>query len=473
MKGQPAPRRRKSNTPTAKSLAELGAERLAQLLYAAAKADTVLMRTLQREMAAAGGDLGEEIDKQIGRVRKATSWLDAKKATLLTRELAGLLDTITTRLGQDQPAAALPRLLDFIGLAPVLLPRRRDGEQALGELLQTAAGQVGDLLARVEPVSVRADLANAAYRVFMADEYDITAGLVGAIAQALDKDGLETLRAAIEADLKGVDRDRAGKDATKAADILYQTWKLTEALSEIADVQGDIDAFIAVQDLRGPRLRDDLAIIVRLLEAGRAQEALAALDKAKPSPAQPAQALADLRIAALDALGRKDEAQAMRWARFQADRSIDALRAYLKRLPDFEDMERETEALDQVMADKEVLVPLAFLVAWPDFRRAASLVRARLADMDGDAYWVLAPAADALAHKEPLAATLLYRQMIDFALSRAKSGRYGHAARHLTDCAGLAKSIADWGAATPHDTYMEKLRSDHGRKYSFWERVKP
>jgi hypothetical protein len=45
----------------------------------------------------------------------------------------------------------------------------------------------------------------------------------------------------------------------------------------------------------------------------------------------------DLRIAALDALGRKDEAQQVRWASFTEILDADHLRDHLKRLSDFED----------------------------------------------------------------------------------------------------------------------------------------
>lgn len=466
MKAPSAARRRK--TPTPQNLEGLGAARLAQLLYDAAKADTALMRTLHREMAAAGGDLGEEIDKQIARIRKGVSWLDAQKATALTRELAGLLDAIVARLGGDQPAAALSRLFDFLGLAPGLLARRRDSEQAMGELFQDACDSVGGLLARVQPSSTRSALAEQAYRVYLADSFDVTSGLIGSVAEALEPDEVKTLRTTLEADLKTVQSERGAA----ASALLYKTWKLTEALSEIADVQGDVDAFIAIQDLRGPRMRDDLAVITRLLKAGRGEAALAAVAKAKPGPTQPKSVLTELKVAALDLLGRRDEAQALRWALFEAHRSIDALRAYLKRLPDFEDVEREALALDQVAADADALGALGFLIAWPDHRRAAALVRAKAQSLDGDAYWVLTPAADALAHKDPLAATLLYRQMIGFALDRARAGRYGHAARHLADCAGLAKVVTDWQGRPPHDLYMDKLKAEHGRKYSFWERVK-
>ena len=52
-----------------------------------------------------------------------------------------------------------------------------------------------------------------------------------------------------------------------------------------------------------------------------------------------------MRIRLLDALGRLEAAQAARWELFSSTLSVDALRGYLKRLPNFEDVEREEEAL--------------------------------------------------------------------------------------------------------------------------------
>ena len=54
----------------------------------------------------------------------------------------------------------------------------------------------------------------------------------------------------------------------------------------------------------------------------------------------------DARIAVLEALGRKDDAQVARLDRFRQTLGAEYLRAYLKRLPDFDDIEAEDEALD-------------------------------------------------------------------------------------------------------------------------------
>jgi Family of unknown function (DUF6880) len=84
---------------------------------------------------------------------------------------------------------------------------------------------------------------------------------------------------------------------------------------------------------------------------------------------------------------------------------------------------------------------------------------------------ILTPAADALAGKHPLAATMVLRAMIDFSLTNSRSSRYKHAARHLSDCAGLSSAIADFGGFEPHDAYEARLRREHGRKGSFWSLI--
>jgi hypothetical protein len=81
-------------------------------------------------------------------------------------------------------------------------------------------------------------------------------------------------------------------------------WRLLSALADIADATGDVDAYCAAQQRLGPRVRDDAGMVKRLLRAGRAEEAIAVLDAAHPNPAKDAMELTDLRITALDALGR-------------------------------------------------------------------------------------------------------------------------------------------------------------------------
>jgi hypothetical protein len=103
---------------------------------------------------------------------------------------------------------------------------------------------------------------------------------------------------------------------------------------------------------------------------------------------------------------------------------------------------------------------------------AARLIESRPDEIDGNRYEILTPAAEALRDRHPLAAVLLWRAMIDYALDQGRSSRYGHASDHLMDCATLDSDIADYGAFQSHTGYFEKLYVTHERKTSFWAKVR-
>jgi hypothetical protein len=115
---------------------------------------------------------------------------------------------------------------------------------------------------------------------------------------------------------------------------------------------------------------------------------------------------------------------------------------------------------------------LQFLIDWPDHHEAAGLVLARQAELDGNLYFLLEPAAQALTERYPQAALLLYRAMLEDTLQGAKSTRYGHAARHWQACQGLQPRIPEEVALEPQAVFQARLQKSHARKTGFWSRVK-
>ena len=95
----------------------------------------------------------------------------------------------------------------------------------------------------------------------------------------------------------------------------------------------------------------------------------------------------------------------------------------------------------------------------------------RRAQWDGGRYEILAPAAEALKSAEPLAATILYRALIDSILSRGQSPAYPHAARYYSELEQLASREEQNWPIDPARTYRAGLKSRHGRKYGFWTLV--
>ncbi|MFU8779368.1 MAG: DUF6880 family protein, partial [Roseovarius sp.] len=167
----------------------------------------------------------------------------------------------------------------------------------------------------------------------------------------------------------------------------------------------------------------------RLIAAGRPADALVFLEAAELEEDDWDRIVwQDARLEVLEAMGRTGEAQEFRWACFERDLSAEYLRAYLRKLPDFEDIEAEERAMAIAMGDPDVLLAVQFFLEWRSPARASELIVRRHLEINGNAYEVLSQAVDALAAGYPLAATLTARAMIDFTLRQARSKRYRHAA---------------------------------------------
>ncbi len=366
----------------------------------------------------------------------------------------------------------------LLALAGPVHERCDDSDGLVGDLFRDALSDLGEIAtaARPEPEG----LAEQAFGALQDNGHAQYDGLVAALAPALGERGLSHLETRIRAwaalpaegpsgDDGASERTGPGADGASERALRERRSAARLALTDIADARGDADGFAAQFDARARRSpMIAAAIAYRLLAAGRAADALVSLEGADTERwGEPPAEWHDARLEALDAVGRGAEVQAVRWARFEAALSEDDLRAHLERLPDFEDK----RALGHAARHPDVHAALAFLVRWPAPDRAAALVLSRAEALDGNAYWVLTPAAEALAERHPLAATLALRAMIGFALREARSSRYRHAARHLVECSDLASRIVDWDPAPPHHLYLAGLRTTHGRKAGFWAAV--
>jgi hypothetical protein len=175
-----------------------------------------------------------------------------------------------------------------------------------------------------------------------------------------------------------------------------------------------------------------------------------------------------LEIDALMAHGRKAEAQDLRWRIFEVSLDADILRHYIKHLGDFEEFDTLERAFAVAKAHALAYRTLDFFLAWPRLDLAAALVIEKRETWEGRHYGVLLPAAEALQHDHPVAATILYRTLLDDILERGRSPAYGHGARHLAQLEELSTPDTAAAGLPDHASYRAALLRAHGRKTSFW-----
>ncbi|SMX50017.1 DUF6880 family protein [Maliponia aquimaris] len=468
-----------------KNLVVLGADALADLLLDAVKGDAARQRRVRMALAAEQGprEAAADVRKRFAQIRKARSFLSWKTQRRLARELTDLVDAIDRRIAPEDAATAFDLLWALLHLAPGIHARTDDSNGTIGAVMDDAMDAIARLAPRLDMDAQ--GLADTVFDAIMDDGYGAFDHAVTALGGALGETGLAHLKAraeaAIAAPLTEVDLARFDfvGDERRRSDLARDNRDRTARiiLQDVADLQGDVDAWLArytAEQLTFHTIAPQAA--QRLLAAGRPGDALRLVQNslARQETGDRWFDTPDLdavQFDCLEALGEEDALRAALWSRFEARLCAPTLRRYLARLPDFEDDEALLTAQAKVLAFPDVITALAFCLSWPDAALAARLVLSRAEELDGDAYEILTPAAETLAPEHPLAAVLVWRAMIRFALEKARSGRYGHAARHLASCVQADQAIVDYGEHPDHQAFVAALRTAHGRKSAFWSRV--
>lgn len=356
---------------SASSLVHLGAPRLADLLIEAGAGNANLKRRLRLELAAEAGPavLALEIDKRLTALAAARTRVSWRKRGELIEDLEAHRRMVVERLAPEAPAEALAVLVRWFDLYPSLAARVKDTK---GELVVTFESAAPDLFTLAETAGETAahDLTDALRR--RPQDYGRWIAAAGdALGPALARNFLASLDASVR-------KTPAGRNLVR----------------RLADRAQDLDLWLSLvspEQAGSPDVAADIAR--RLLAVGRLGEARAALEGAlAPSPANrrwtfgrnPADGATRLTpaweaasIDVLDAEGRRQEAQDLRWNLFERDLSAPVLRDYLARLPDFDDVEALDRAFAHAAAHPDFEAAMRLLMDWPAHREAASLVQAR------------------------------------------------------------------------------------------------
>ena len=356
---------------SAASLVHLGAPRLADLLIEAGAGNANLKRRLRLELAAEAGPaaLEPEIEKRLAALAAARTRVSWRKRGELLEDLQAHRRMIVDRLAPEAPAEALAVLVRWFDLYPGLAARVKDTKGELALAFETAAPDLFTLAETAGDAAAR-ELTDALRR--RPQDYG---RWIAAAGDAVGPDLARSFLAALDAATR---KTPAGRNLVR----------------RLADKAQDLDLWLSLvtpEQAGSPDMAADVAR--RLLAAGRVAEARAALEAAlapsslnrrwtfgrnpKDGPPRLTPAWEAACIDLLDAEGRRDEAQALRWELFERDLSAPALRDYLARLPDFDDVEALDRAFAHAALHPDFEAAMRLLMDWPAHREAASLVLSR------------------------------------------------------------------------------------------------
>lgn len=438
-------------TLNAHNLQTLGAAALAELLIEVSTGNAVIQRRLRLALAAAGGaeEAAQEVRKRLAAIARSTTFIDSGKRKALLADLEAQQQAISGPIATANPALAVALQGRLLELADGVLDRCSDSTGAVIGLFQRGVSTLATLATAA--ASSPDSLVALAADLLQDNGYGQFEGLIPALAPLLGEAGLRQLQEAL--------LERGGVDRF--------------TMEQLLQGQGDLDAYLELfepSQLRWPATAAEVA--GQLLRGGRAAQALAVLDQAsQATQTLEADEWHTTRIAVLEALGRSEDAQQHRWQVFAKTLSIPLLRDYLRQLDDFADVEAEERAFAVAEHHPEPLVALHFLVSWPSLPRAARYAIAHCRHWDGEAYEIYERAAERLCADHPLAATVLLRVMVVFALATGRSKRFRYAAEHLRQCERLEARIDDWQGFLSHATFAGRLRETFSQTWRFWQLV--
>lgn len=451
-------------------LAGLGLEKLIDILLEEAAANKALKARLQTALAGESGpqDMAQLIDKRLDTVEQAKTRISSARARDLATEFSGLVRNIVSELGGVDPAAGGERILRFVSLRFLISPRLVADSARLWKVFDDAEASALQLIAALSPED-QVRLVPFIERFRLRDRYNEHVEFLYQLVPLLGAAAAEAWKQM----LAGIGPKDPG--AFVALDLLQG----------LALRQNDIDGFVALEK-RKPENRQDSLLVARVLhEAGRHEEALhwvrirpagmrilrVAGIMAGVGSEYGAQERRLLESEILERLKRRGDAQEIRWKEFTETFDPAVLRLYLSKLDDFAEFDELDKAFAFVNNAEDIHSALDFLIAWPRWDMAAAHVLKHVDRWDGRQHDVLSEAAVALADEYPLAATILYRVLVNDILQRRISPAYVYAAAYLIKLEQIAPHLPATAGIRSHAAFAAGLRQNHRKKYDFWSLV--
>jgi|GEM_PF-936338 len=427
-------------------------ERRAVLAWASPQADTT--------------DLAKDIRKQItatwSKVKRSRS--PHRMASTVAGELEPVLTTIEAIIERGDAKQAEALLRRFLEAADSAVEHIDDSYGRLWPVLQHGVTLWGKAWAKLVPKALDPLVTLVLDGVFN-NSFAIRDRMIEDFAEALGESGLRMLEQRL-----------CEQHKLDAKDSTLSEWDRNRALhhlATVADALNDVDLYIDAHTLADNQSIYALPIARRLLDTDRAEEALKWLETIgdewhKQSFQGEEQDAQSLRIRALKALGRHQEARDGLWAQFEKTLDSTALESLIEDTPEKDRQNLRDHALKTAEQHRSPVTAAFFFLRQDEKGRAANLVTKHPDRFPGSHYEQLIHLTEAFDESHPAAAWWLYRNLMTDILESSRYKAYPHAARYLVRTRTLADTT---GLVDLQSELEDLLQAKHQRKTSFWKHV--
>lgn len=441
-------------------LIALGAERLAEVLVELADHSSEAREYVERLVAVPEDRLRKAKSALAGLARERRFYSYAESGTM-----ARNIETILADIEAAHPAPkdGLRLVVRFFESDGSVFERCDDSGGGVGMVYTYSACKLFAQYATA--CADPAWISGLVLDLYGKDDYGVRGALVDAASTFLSADAVRSLAEACW------ERARSGETGE---DRNSRHWLL--AVRSLARQLSDGPLFEKALRAAHPDFHAgaELELAKVYLEAGDAAIALTRLGKKSEVDSFRQGERDRLLLAIHRKLGDRAGEEETAWRLFRSERSVKALEDVLSVIGQEQREQVVQEETRQILAEEHFSSASAtFLIELGLVDEAEIYLLRRAGQLNGDSYYYLLSLAAAMeSHGRPLAATVVYRTLLESILRRAQYKAYHHGADYLRNLDALADMIEDWQSIQPHASYTEALVKVHGRKKGFWSQYR-
>lgn len=415
------------------------------------------------------GAAAKALQGRIRSIRSNKRFVSYAEAREVAAELGVIAADIRADVLPKDPLKAAALAEKLFSLDEVILDRADDSDGMIGDELKAACVLWLDAAAAARKVgaSAHADWAAALYDFYQANDYGVREPLLEEADRLLHENELRALAARFEGDARAV-LERPKNDDREFHDVIAPS----SAMGLIARALRD--PLLHEQSIRiyspEPNELQATAIASHYVECGDAAGALRWLGQ--PFEGGNEYRRLDLLDSAYALLGARARQIEVRRELYRRAPGIHTYRALEEILPAAERSALRARACQDAKSNPRVATAAELLFALEEPLLAEELIIERASELDGRNYVLLTSLVEtARASGRWLAATIIWRALLDAILARGYAKAYGHGARYLRELRAIASEIENFHGHPTHADYERSLRLAHGRKTSFWQRL--
>jgi len=403
-------------------------------------------------------DIIKSLKAKIAGLKRSQRFIGLRESSAFADELAGLLGDIQS--ATQDPKAGLELMSSFYECIDPIFERCDDSDGIIGDVFRFDAGD-----AFVQYAVLCEDkkwLAEKLTHLYSQDEYGVKDALLEAASAYLPAGDLRQL---CDHFWKCSEKEKEGSHAVRH-------W--LSGLELLARQLGDAALFEKARLSAWPGLSTVACIDIAsvYLETGDAVSALSWIDRIPEADGFRKDDKEQLLLEIYKKLGYREKMKEVAWCLFRDYRSKKTLEQLLEAIGEQEGEKVIEEEARLILASKNFSCTNAeFLIEMGKMEDAESCILIHSSELNGDFYTSLLSLAKAMEKDTRwLAATVIYRALLESILRKAQSKYYHHGVRYLRKLDGLDGKVVEWRNVAPHRDYKEVLLKTHGRKTSFWSR---